>query len=303
MENGRQAPRPPTFMANNTHGRRHSWATIFMDQQTEDRCAQYIGRSRRTEDAMSPQPARLMQALLDRVSTMRNGDALPPCWQWIYLHDPVAQSDIGADGHEKLGLFLPPAPFRRRMWAGSELTFSGALALGTPARRTSTITDVVFRQGRSGPLCFVALRHEIEQCGSLCMTERQTLVYRQKGLEETALGANGDPVPAGHFVHAPTLLMRYSALTHNPHRIHYDRDFCRDVETYPGLVVHGPLLATYLSEALRSIRADLPRGFWFRAVAPVFETSPIRIEIEAETGTGRIVRSDGRTAVEARMDW
>ena len=275
----------------------------IMNQEAEDRCRDYIGRGREVEDAMSPQAARLMQLLLDRPPTMTSGDALPPCWHWLYLHDLVRQSDIGADGHEKLGLFLPPAPFHRRMWAASELTFLHPLVLGTPARRTSTIADVVFKQGRSGPLCFVTVLHEIGQSGQLCMTEKQTVVYRQRSLGDTALRTSDDPVPADHFVHEPTRLMRYSALTHNPHRIHYDRDFCRQVEAYPGLVVHGPLLATYLGEALRAIKPDYPRGFAFRAVAPVFETSPIRIEIDERTGAGKIVRSDDKVAVEATMAW
>lgn len=274
-----------------------------MDQHIEDECRDYIGRSRTAEDAMPPQPARLMQSVLDHAPTMKDGDPVPPCWHWIYMHDTVMRSDIGADGHEKLGIFLPPAPFHRRMWAGSELAFNRPLVLGTPARRTSTITDVAFKEGRSGPLCLVTLQHEIEQAGALCLTDRQTVVYRQKGLAEGALRESGDPVPAGHFTHEPTLLMRYSALTHNPHRIHYDRDFCRDTEGYPGLVVHGPLLATYLSEALRASRPGFPAGFVFRALAPVFETSPIGIEADPKTGTGKIVRSDGKLATEATMVW
>lgn len=264
---------------------------------TEDACRAYIGRSRETHDAMAPERARLLEALLDRAPSLTLGSELPPTWHWAYLSEEVKQSDLGADGHERLGLFLPPAPFHRRMWAAGSIEVIEPLRLGAPARRVTTIRDVAFKAGRSGKLCFVELRHEIRQNGAPCLTEDQTIVYRDRGLAEKPLRQPGDEVPEGYFTHAPTRLMRYSAVTHNPHLIHYDRDFCREVEGYPGLVVHGPLLATYLCEALRAARPAPVRRFSFRATAPVFETTPIRIVVAEGEDRAEIRRSDGVVAM------
>ena len=250
---------------------------------------------------MSPAQARKLEAVLDREPGARAGDLLPPTWHWAYFADEVRQRDLGPDGHERLGLFLPPAPFHRRMWAASEVTIRAPLVLGEPARRTSTIRAVEFKAGRTGELCFVRIGHELRQGGALRVEEVQTVVYRDRGLPEAALRGPGDPVPAGFFVHEDIQLVRYSAVTHNGHRIHWDRAFCREVEGYPDLVVHGPLLATHLAEALRAGRSGWPTRFAFRAVAPVFATTPVRVE--AAGGAGRILRSDGREATVAEMAW
>lgn len=273
-------------------------------EETRARCAAHVGRVRETRDAMAPEPARRLQALLDLDVTLREGDALPPAWHWVYLAETVPQADLGADGHERLGLFLPPAPFARRMWAAGDIAIHAPLTLGTPALRRSTVVSVVFKTGRTGELCFVEVRHEIEQGGEPRLVETQTIVYRERGLPETALRSPDDPVPEGWRVHADLQLFGYSALTHNAHRIHWDRDHCREVEGYPGLVVHGPLLATRLAEALRATRPEPPVRFAFRARAPVFETTPIRVEIDPRArGEARLLRSDGREAMSASMAW
>lgn len=274
---------------------------VLLDEAIRLACEAHVGRSRTVEDALSPVPARRLEAVLDRAPSMRAGDPLPPTWHWAYFADEVRQSDIGPDGHERLGLFLPPAPFHRRMWAASEVIFRAPLVLGEPARRVSTIRAVEFKSGRSGDLCFLRIGHLFHQGGAVRVEEVQTVVYRDRGLPEDALRGPGDPVPEGFAVHDDMQLFRYSAVTHNGHRIHWDRAFCREVEGYPDLVVHGPLLATHLAEALRAGRAEWPTGFAFRAVAPVFVTSPIRVE--AEGVAGRIVRSDGREAMVAEMAW
>jgi 3-methylfumaryl-CoA hydratase len=271
------------------------------DDLTKAACEAHLGQSRAVEDAMSPVPARRLEAVLDRAPGLRAGDPLPPTFHWAYFADELRQSDIGPDGHERLGLFLPPAPFPRRMWAASEVTIHAPLLLGEPALRRSTIRSVAFKSGRSGELCFIGIAHEIRQGGLLRLEEVQTVVYRDRGLPETALRGPRDPVPDGYFVHEDVELVRFSSVTHNAHRIHWDRAFCREVEGYPDLVVHGPLLATRLAEALRAGRAAPPRRFAFRAVAPVLVTTPVRIEVMA--GAGRLLRSDGREAMAAEMDW
>ncbi|WP_157015620.1 FAS1-like dehydratase domain-containing protein [Mesorhizobium xinjiangense] len=273
-----------------------------MDQSVIEECKSYIGRTRACEDAMSPVPARRLAALLGRDVAPDNGDALPATWHWAYFNPGIAQADIGPDGHERLGLFLPPAPFHRRMWAAGDITVHRPLRLGMPAQRVSTIDSVEFKTGRSGDLCFVKVRHEVTQDGVTCLSEIQTVVYRDRGLPERALRAPGDPVPRGYFVHSDMQLFFYSAVTHNGHRIHWDREFCRDVEGYPDLVVHGPLMATHLCDGmLEEMRAC---RFSFRATAPVFVTTPIQLAMgkPGERRDGRIERADGHVSMEATLE-
>lgn len=265
-----------------------------MDDATVARCKAHVGHQRVSDEAMSPVPARRLATLLGRGTDWHEDDPLPPTWHWAYFSEGVAPEDVGHDGHEALGLFMPPAPFSRRMWAAGDITVHRPLELGHKARRVTTIDDVAFKTGRTGEMCFVTLRHEISQAGMLRLTEVQTVVYRDRGLPETALRGPADPVPEGYFTHPDTTLLYYSAVTHNGHRIHWDRDFCREVEGYPDLVVHGPLLATHLADAMRD--GTGPCRFSFRAEAPVFVTTPIRVL----AGEGRIERSDGVTAMEGR---
>ena len=276
---------------------------VAIDEGVRAACIAHVGRSRSAEDAMSPAGARRLQAILDLAVDLREGDALPPTFHWAYLPDEVPQADIGADGHERLGLFLPPAPFHRRMWAASEVACPAPLILGRPARRDSTILSVEFKAGRSGSLCFVRIRHAISQGGGPCVDEVQTVVYRDRGAVGPALRGPGDPVPEGFLVHDDVQVVRYSAAIHNAHRIHWDRDHCRDVEGYADLVVQGPLLATRLAEAMRGRREGRPVRFAFRGLAPVLATTPVRLEVAKDGATARIVRSDGREATVAEMAW
>lgn len=265
-----------------------------MDAAIREACEAYVGRRRVTEDLMCPGPAEKLATIL---GTETPPDGLPPTWHWVYFTAAVPPDDVGHDGHEKLGLFLPPAPFQRRMWASGKVEMRRPLTLGLRAERVSTIEDVTFKTGTSGDLCFVTIRHDIAQGGQTRITERQTVVYRDRGLSVSALRQPDDPVPEGHVVHPDTMLVAYSAVTQNGHRIHWDRDFCRDVEGYPSLVVHGPLMATELCDAMRDGLASC--RFAFRATAPVFDTTPVRL-IPGDPGylrKGRIERSDGETAM------
>lgn len=262
----------------------------MIDDRTKDACLACIGRERSLTDSMAPEPAARLATLLGRPMP----DALPTTWHWAYFNPAIPAEDVGHDGHERLGLFMPDAPFARRMWAGGTVEVIRPLVPGQPAEKRSRIEDVAFKSGRSGDLCFVTVAHEIDQNGP-ATRETQTIVYRDRGLAVAPLRAPGDPVPEGYRVLPDTTLVAYSAITQNGHRIHWDRDFCRDVEGYPGLVVHGPLLATLLADTL--VPDPAPCRFTYRATAPVFETSPFRIA--ADGATARIERSDGVTAMEA----
>ena len=265
-------------------------------------CEAYVGRQRTVEDSMSTERGEKLATIL---SAAWPQSALPPTWHWAYFSRAVPLDEVGADGHERLGVFMPPAPFARRMWASGEVSFERPLRMRVPARRVSTIADVAFKRGSTGPLCFVTLRHEILQDGRRVVDERQTVVYRDRQLSALPAGRGNEPVPEGYFDHPDTMLVGYSAVTHNGHRIHWDRDFCRDVEGYPGLVVHGPLMATRLYDAMSSALSDefQPCRFAFRALAPVFDFSPVRVVVgRSGLGSeGRIERLDGVVAMKASL--
>ena len=262
-------------------------------------CEGYVGRQREAEDMLAPEQAARLAVLLGREAET---EFLPPTYHWLYFAKGIPAGDIGADMHEKTGIFLPPAPFHRRMWAAGDITVLRPLKIGTRALRRSTIAEVTFKDGRSGQMCFVTVLHEIEQGGNPCISEKQTIVYRDRGGAEKALRQAGDPVPEGHFVHPDSMLWFYSAATYNGHRIHWDRHFCREIEGYPDLVVHGPLMATELCEAMRDRLA--PLRFVYRAQAPVFTTTPVRIEAEnaGDLRKGEIRRSDGIVSMTATLN-
>ena len=264
-----------------------------MTQASETDCLSYIGRERRVHDTLAPEAAARLAVVLGT----KMPEVLPPTWHWTYFNAAIPNEDVGHDGHEKLGRFMPPAPFSRRMWAGGEIVVHRPLRLSVPAERLSTIADVVFKTGKSGEMCFVTVHHEVRQSDALAINEVQTIVYRDRTLTEAALHPAGAPVPPGYRAFPDTQLLAYSAVTQNGHRIHWDRDFCRDVEGYPGLVVHGPLLATTLADALLPQPAAC--RFTYRAKAPVFETVPVRLAVDG--ATARIERLDGVTAMEASL--
>ena len=237
----------------------------------------YVGRSETRADEVTPGQVRGMAATL---GVPQPEGALPPLWHWMLFADWAPGSLLGEDGHPRRGGFLPPLhDLPRRMWAGSRVAFHAPLRVGEAVERRSTILSVTEKAGGSGRLVFVTVRHEIGGPGGPVLTEEQDLVYR--GTEGEAVKP-GEPAPPVDAVAArevrpdPVLLFRYSALTGNGHRIHYDADYVRGVEGYPGLVVHGPLQATWMA----MLAAELgPLGrFSFRGRRPAFAGSPMQVE-------------------------
>ena len=240
----------------------------------------WIGRTESAEDRIVPTPYAALAATLDRESARPGtGAALPPLWHWLYFLPLARQSDIASDGHPKRGGFLPPVALPRRMWAGGRLAFGEPLRIGDEALRVSTIENVEEKTGRSGSLVFVTVRHEIGRPGApASITEHQDIVYRAEAQPGEAPPAKAAPAHAAwerQWIADETFLFRYSALIFNAHRIHYDRRYATEVERYPGLIVHGPLIATLLVELLRE---RMPRArlaaFEFRAVRPLFDGRP-----------------------------
>jgi 3-methylfumaryl-CoA hydratase len=241
-----------------------------------ERLRGWVGRSETRRDGIGAAPLVALSALLDRDDAPpRAGDAAPPLAHWLYFLPAYRQSEAGPDGHALKGDFLPPVPLPRRMWAGSRLEFMRPLTVGSDASRVSTIKDVTMKEGRSGPLVFVTVRHEVSDAQGLVLTDEHDIVYRGGA----ALKAKDTPAPSGEQWRRqidpdPVLLFRYSAVTFNSHRIHYDYPYATKVEGYPGLVVHGPLIATLLVDLLRRNVAQLRLlTFSFRALKPLFDTA------------------------------
>ncbi|MEJ8856124.1 MaoC family dehydratase N-terminal domain-containing protein [Variovorax robiniae] len=269
----------------------------------------WIGRTESRTDIAAAMPVQALSATLDRDDAApQPGDPVPPCWHWLYFLPIARQSEIGPDGHPQRGGFLPPVPLPRRMWAGSRIDFLRPLAIGSSIRRDSRIADVSGKEGRSGSLVFVRVHHEISDEHGVVIHEEHDIVYRDNPKP-------GDPVPPAQA--APTerdwvrpiqaddvFLFRYSALTFNGHRIHYDRRYVTEVEGYPGLVVHGPLIATLLLDLLRRNLPDAKvTRFVFRAMKPTFDTTPFEV-CGQRSEDGRAVQlwaqhTDGALAMEA----
>ena len=247
----------------------------------------WVGRSETADDQITAAPAVGLAATLDLpAQDWRDGDPLPPLWHWAYFLPRHRQSELGPDGHALRGGFLPPVPLPRRMWAGGRFVFIEPLRVGGAVRRVSRIEEVSEKSGRSGALVFVRVRHEIaQQVGGAwrpALTEEHDIVYREAPRAGAPVAAQ-QPAPAdAQFERTvlpdPVLLFRYSALTFNGHRIHYDRRWCQQDEGYPGLVVHGPLQATLLAELLRQHAPgrSLAR-FAFRALRPLFDLAPFAV--------------------------
>ena len=247
--------------------------------------AAWIGRSETLDDRVGPTPAIALNATLDHPPTpIVDGFALPPLWHWLYFLPMHRQSDIGADGHARRGGFLPPVPLPRRMWAGSQFEFRAPIRVGDRVARTSTIDDVSIKEGRTGKLVFVKVRHEVRCNGASepAIVEFHDIVYREAkrpgDVEPPPQRAETGAAWQREIVPDDVLLFRYSALTFNGHRIHYDRKYVTEVEGYPGLIVHGPLIATLLMDL---VRRNLPDGdvatFRFKAVRPTFDLNPFRV--------------------------
>jgi len=258
----------------------------------------WLGRRRVELDVLSLSSARGLAATLDREPQgLALGQALPAGWHWAYFHPAARRSALGSDGHEKRGEFLPPIPLPRRMWAGGSLRFSGDLRLGEEVQRTSTIQSIEAKEGRSGPLVFVTVRHEIRNGDGAFVEEEQDLVYRtppptsRRGSDQPV----GNPLPADcdwseSYVADEVTLFRFSALTFNGHRIHYDHPYTTEVEGYPGLVVHGPLLALLLLDGGLRNWGGSALEFRYRALSPLFASESFSL---AGRRTGATPRGRG----------
>lgn len=238
----------------------------------------WLGNTVRRTDHIAP-------VLVDRLAATLNeprpgpGDTLPPLWHWAFFQSAEDEAALGSDGHPARGGFLPPAEDRNRMWAGGRLTFQRPLSVGNTAVRDSKIIDIQEKQGRSGALLFVTVRHDYSQNGETAFSEEQDIVYREPSAPRLSLDR---PAPAADWSETITpssiLLFRYSAVTFNGHRIHYDWPYATGEEGYPGLVVHGPLIATLLCGAFIQARPNAQvQSFSFRSLRPLFAPKPFEV--------------------------
>ena len=251
-----------------------------------DYLRQWIGRSDETEDIVTAQLVRALRATLLMVpGEPRVGDAAPLTAHWC-LAQPVAPwAELGPDGHPMRGGFLPPVPLPRRMWAGGQLDFFDPLRVGDVVSRRAVIRDVSLKTGRSGLLCFVTVDYDIATARGLALRERRDLVYREEDAAPAPPQPKIPPRPARHvrrYMADPVLLFRYSALTFNGHRIHYDRDYATAVEHYPGLVVHGPLQAALMAEFATELRGETPETFSYRGISPLFDGAEFSLNADED---------------------
>ena len=257
----------------------------------------WIGRSETVTDHIGPTPVKALNATLDHPqSEVPVGMPLRPLWHWLYFLPLHQHSEIGADGHAKRGGFLPPVPLPRRMWAGSQFEFRAPIRVGDVVERSSTIDNVIRKEGRSGKLVFVKVRHELRCNGAQepALNEFHDIVYREAkqpgDVEPPPQEAEAGAAWQRQIVPDDVLLFRYSALTFNGHRIHYDRKYVTEVEGYPGLIVHGPLIATLLMDLLRRQAPDAEvLSLRFKAVRPTFDLHPFRVNGQP-SADGKAVR-------------
>jgi len=238
-------------------------------------------------EVLAPEPAEALAAMLD--IDLPGGPGLPTLWHWVYLLERRPQRDLGPDGHPTFGIPSPPEPGRRRMFAGGRVTTHRSLVIGVEATRTSSVSSTREKVGRSGPLTFVTVRNEIAQSGQVAVVDEQDIVYRTP--DSTLQPAGGRPEPVVEAPREPSLtlnvdvalLFRFSALTYNAHRIHYDHEYVKQ-EGYGDLVVHGPLQALMMGELVRRAGVDLVgKEFAYRLVSPMIGPQPMTV-VAAEAG-------------------
>jgi itaconyl-CoA hydratase/mesaconyl-C4 CoA hydratase len=240
--------------------------------------APWLGKSIEINDELSRNLLMRIAATFGE-QTPAAGDPLPHLWQWCFFQEPIAESGLGTDGHPARGTFLPPADNRNRMWAGGRVEFFEPLRAGAEARCVSTILNVEEKHGRTGALLFVTVQHEYSQSGRVCIREEQDIVYREPSPPKLS---GPDPLPEGNWAESitptPTLLFRYSAVTFNGHRIHYDHPYATGEEGYPGLVVHGPMIATLNLRAFcRAHPQARVRRFTYRGLRPLIAPVPFEV--------------------------
>ena len=241
-----------------------------------------VGRKETIRERIAPDRVAALSATLGIEGNYAARAPLPPGWHWIFFNRFVPRHELGADGHPRRGGFLPPVSLPRRMWAGGRLTYHRPLTIGSEGVRESTILKVEAKSGRAGKLVFVTVSHSIACDSTLCVTEEQDIVYREAAAPGSptpaATPAPQDAVWSEEFRPDKVLLFRYSSLTSNGHRIHYDQSYAQAEENYPDLVVHGPLTATLLQGFAERHAGKPLRSFEFRGVSPLFVSSPFRLE-------------------------
>ncbi|QGZ65135.1 FAS1-like dehydratase domain-containing protein [Paraburkholderia acidisoli] len=263
-----------------------------------DYLKQWIGRSETRTDTIAPTPIDALNALLDRDDAPAAvGDAVPPLWHWMYFLPIVRSSQVGADGHPMRGGFLPPVPLPRRMIAGGRINYTHALRVGDVVTRHARILAVEHKQGRTGDLVFVTVRNEFSTERGMALAEEQDIVYREVTPPGAAPAAPAQLAPASHlwdrkFTPDEVILFKFSALTLNGHRIHYDHPYVTQVEGYPGLIVHGPLIAILLADL---VRRHVPQRsvarLTYRGIHPTFNTGPFLLCGSPEGETGALLWS------------
>lgn len=266
--------------------------------------ATWLGHSDTLTETIDPAPMQLLAATLDLPPVATDpGETLAPMWHWLYFLPNARQSDLGPDGHPRRGLFYPDVPMKRRMFAGGKVTIDQPLRVGESATQRREIISIDEKEGSTGPLVLVGVRHEIEGADGGAITEQQTIVYTDSAPTNAPL--QGDP-PSAVWEQSiptdPTLLFRFSALTFNSHRIHYDRPYAVEEEGYPGLVVHGPLMLVLLAELARKHGVEA-KSIRFRAKSPVFcgDTVHLRGNLEDGRATLRAYRGS-QIAMEAEIE-
>jgi 3-methylfumaryl-CoA hydratase len=278
----------------------------------------WVGRSETSNDVASHSAKRALAALLDTPESGVGGEKLVPLGHWLQFTPTAATRELGPDGHPKLGGFMPPLDLPRRMWAGSTVEFHSPISVGQQLSRTTTIESITPKNGSSGRLCFVVLRHDVNADDQTALIERQTIVYREALESDPAAPvASRGPraateTPDGwDWTRALTpneiTLFRYSALTFNSHRIHYDLPYATGVEGYPGLVVHGPLMATLVVDSfLQNHPSAELTAFEFAARSPVFVGEQIHICGRATNEQSvelAVIAPGGKTAITARIEY
>ena len=280
----------------------------MMAENAQDFSA-WIGRIDTVADLVTASAVSGMSATLDRDDPPpRDGDPLPPLWHFMLFASKARQSELGPDGHPTRVGFMPPIALPRRMFAGARYRFHQPVHVGEQVRRDAEIIDIAHKTGKTGELVFVKIKYAISGGNGLAIEEEHDVVYR--GTTAPAQGARGEhPEPTGAEWRAtvtpdPVLLFRYSALTFNSHRIHYDRTYTTEQEGYPGLVVHGPLIATALVELARRETGDRPlASFAFTAKRALFDLDPFEtvggLERDGSGFWARAVDHQGALAMDA----
>jgi len=279
----------------------------------------WTGRRREETDHIGAWPVRAMRATLDQPGgEPADGEILPPAWHWLYFLEATPAAAIARDGHARRGDFLPPVPLPRRMWAGGRIEWRAPLRVGDRATRTSEIVAVEPKHGRSGTLVFVTVRHTVATARGAAIVEEHDIVYREAPAPGAATAPTAAPAATGpgawqrQWSPDAVMLFRYSALTFNGHRIHYDQPYVTGEEGYPGLVVHGPLQATLLLDlAVASLPGRRLARFDYRALSPAFAGTPLQVHGQPDGGASAMngqahlwaAAPDGRRTMAGTVSW